>query len=131
MYSLQFDQVSRITNVLLGGVPEEIKDSVRAMLSMEPAVRIESLQMTKVHIISACVISYCYLTCVSVSISIYGHHTMITCELFFIVHIEVLEIQKTFRNYWNNIQSLKYGLEIVYQFIYFLIFEISMFKQNY
>ena len=96
MYSLQFDQVSRITNVLLGGVPEEIKDSVRAMLSMEPAVRIESLQMTKVHIISACVISYCYLTCVSVSISIYGHHTMITHEL---VHIGVLEIPKIFRNY--------------------------------
>ena len=33
---------------MLGEVPEEIKDSVRAMLSMEPAVRIEALQMTKV-----------------------------------------------------------------------------------
>jgi len=33
---------------MLGGVPEEIKDSVRAMLSPQPAVRIESLQMTKV-----------------------------------------------------------------------------------
>lgn len=33
---------------MLGNVPEEIQDSVRAMLSLEPAVRIESLQMTKV-----------------------------------------------------------------------------------
>ena len=43
------NQVSRITETALGQVPAEFKSAVRSMLAIEPNVRPDALQITKVR----------------------------------------------------------------------------------
>ena len=63
-------QVSRVTEAVLGQVPAEFKLVVREGLAMEPSVRPDALQITKVSVyVRVCV---CVCMCVGGTVCVWG-----------------------------------------------------------